>query len=177
MYDLLILGSLMSGAKSGYKLQHIVGSSLHPVRKVSSGALYPTLEKLSNQGFIQTSLDKSTGRKAKMINITDAGRAKFDELMLADIALDDAKRNEILLFKMRSIQDVSSDVQQKVLQQFKAITELDLKNYQDAYNHMLEHAQKLPDQTEHFNSIAAVAELDMRIIQTKLDWFNEQFNK
>ncbi len=39
MYDLLLLGSLITSDKTGYKLQKIVGSALQPMRKVSSGVL------------------------------------------------------------------------------------------------------------------------------------------
>ena len=62
MYDLLLLGSLITSDKTGYKLQKIVGSALQPMRKVSSGVLYPSLERLEKEGLV-TSTIYEDGRK------------------------------------------------------------------------------------------------------------------
>ncbi|MFM2487373.1 PadR family transcriptional regulator [Enterococcus avium] len=69
MYDLLLLGSLITSDKTGYKLQKIVGSALQPMRKVSSGVLYPSLERLEKEGLV-TSTIYEDGRKMKLWHIT-----------------------------------------------------------------------------------------------------------
>lgn len=175
MYDLLVLGSLMTGVKSGYKLQKIVGSALQPIRKVSSGTLYPTLVKLEEQGLIVSKLE-SVGRKVKLMQITDEGITRFQELM-AQTVRSDAKRNDIFHFKLRMIDQVSSKIQLKILQEFRAFIAEDLNVYQAAQQHIIEQRQQNIEQAEHFNRIASAQALDIQIAKTKLRWIDAQLEQ
>ena len=116
MYDLLLLGSLITSDKTGYKLQKIVGSALQPMRKVSSGVLYPSLERLEKEGLV-TSTIYEDGRKMKLWHITTKGVDRFIELMKEKIP-SDAKRNDMIHFKLRSLDSVDLTEQLRILDEF-----------------------------------------------------------
>lgn len=175
MYDLLLLGSLVGGDKSGYKLQKIVGSALQPMRKVSSGVLYPSLEKLEKEGLI-TSTEQQDVRKTKLWHITAAGTARFAELMQNDIP-SDAKRNDMIHFKLRSLNSVSMPVQLKILTEFQLFIESDLLFYQQAQRDMLVHREEYPDQAPRFDVIVSAYDLDIQLAQTKLSWIKQQIEQ
>ena len=65
MYELLILGTLMSRSMSGYKLRKILGNSLVPRREISNGVMYPLLRKLEDDGYIIQSADPDSARGEK----------------------------------------------------------------------------------------------------------------
>ena len=56
MYELSILGALMSRDMSGYKLRQVLGSNLVPRREISNGVMYPVLQQLQHKGYITMSL-------------------------------------------------------------------------------------------------------------------------
>ena len=148
MYDLLLLGSLISGDKTGYKLQKIVGSALQPMRKVSSGVLYPSLERLEKEGLV-TSTIYEDGRKMKMWHITTKGVDRFIELMKEKIP-SDAKRNDMIHFKLRSLDSVTRSEQLNILEEFQLFIEKDLAFYQKAQADMVEYQARFPENVERF---------------------------
>lgn len=172
MYDLLLLGSLISSDKTGYKLQKIVGSALQPMRKVSSGVLYPSLERLEKEGLI-TSTTYEDGRKTKMWHITTKGVDRFIELMKEKIP-SDAKRNDMIHFKLRSLDSVSLDEQVKILAEFQAFIESDLNFYQKAQKDMTANQERFPENVERFRVLVEAYELDIQLAKTKLAWINQQ---
>lgn len=172
MYDLLLLGSLISGDKTGYKLQRIVGSALQPMRKVSSGVLYPSLERLEKDGLI-TSTIYEEGRKTKLWHITSAGVERFIELMKEKIP-SDAKRNDMLHFKLRSLDSVKLAEQVEILEEFQAFIEKDLAFYQQAQRDMAEHQERFPENAERFRILVEAYDLDIQLAKTKLVWIKRQ---
>ncbi|WP_461198896.1 PadR family transcriptional regulator [Enterococcus sp. N249-2] len=175
MYDLLLLGSLVGGDKTGYKLQKIVGSALQPMRKVSSGVLYPSLEKLEKEGLVM-SKNLQDVRNTKLWHITPAGTSRFAELMRADIP-SDAKRNDMIHFKLRSLNSVSVSVQLKILTDFQAFIESDLLFYQQAQLDMQDHRETYPEQAARFDVIVSSYDLDIQLAQTKLSWIKQQIEQ
>ncbi|MFV0559243.1 MAG: PadR family transcriptional regulator [Enterococcus sp.] len=172
MYDLLILGSLLSGDKTGYKLQKIVGASLQPMRKVSSGALYPSLEKLENDQLV-TAVVREEGRKLKFWHITEKGVDRFVTLMKTRIP-SDAKRNDMIHFKLRSLDSVSLEDQVAILNEFREFIINDLDFYQEKKQEMAENIKKIPEHASRFEVLVASYELDIQIAQTKLVWIDNQ---
>ncbi|MFT8581021.1 MAG: PadR family transcriptional regulator [Schleiferilactobacillus perolens] len=73
MYELLILGTLMSRNMTGYKLRQVVESSLVPRREISNGVMYPLLAKLEDHGYIEFLADETDPRNKKVAQITPAG--------------------------------------------------------------------------------------------------------
>ncbi|GAA2917655.1 PadR family transcriptional regulator [Enterococcus pseudoavium] len=172
MYDLLLLGSLITGDKTGYKLQKIVGSALQPMRKVSSGVLYPSLERLEKDGLVTSRLYEE-GRKIKLWHITSEGVARFIELMKEKIP-SDAKRNDMIHFKLRSLDSVTLADQLAILNEFKLFIEKDLAFYQQAQEDMAAHQERFPENAERFRILAEAYELDIQMAQTKRTWINKQ---
>lgn len=172
MYDLLLLGSLVTGDKTGYKLQKIVGSALQPMRKVSSGVLYPSLERLEREGLV-TSTIYEDGRKLKLWQITAKGVDRFIELMKEKIP-SDAKRNDRIHFKLRSLDSVTIPEQLDILEEFQMFIEKDLAFYQKAQEDMIELQTRFPENAKRFCTLAEAYELDIQIATTKLNWIKKQ---
>lgn len=89
-YELVVLGTLMEGPFHGYLIAKIVQNILGPYGKMSAGRLYPLLAKLEAAGIVQAESEggvaSSPGQRSHVpsrgYQITDAGRARFHELML-----------------------------------------------------------------------------------------------
>lgn len=172
MYDLLLLGSLITSDKTGYKLQKIVGSALQPMRKVSSGVLYPSLERLEKEGLV-TSKIYEEGRKMKLWHITAQGVERFIELMKEKIP-SDAKRNDMIHFKLRSLDSVDPTEQLRILAEFQSFIEKDLAFYQKAQEDMADYQDRFPENAERFRILAEAYELDIQLAKTKLIWIKKQ---
>ncbi|MFR6675550.1 PadR family transcriptional regulator [Enterococcus avium] len=172
MYDLLLLGSLITSDKTGYKLQKIVGSALQPMRKVSSGVLYPSLERLEKEGLV-TSTIYEDGRKMKLWHITTKGVDRFIELMKEKIP-SDAKRNDMIHFKLRSLDSVDLTEQLRILDEFQLFIEKDLMFYQQAQAEMVDSQVRFPENAERFRILVEAYELDIQIAKTKLIWIKKQ---
>lgn len=172
MYDLLLLGSLITSDKTGYKLQKIVGSALQPMRKVSSGVLYPSLERLEKEGLV-TSTIYEDGRKMKLWHITKKGVDRFIELMKEKIP-SDAKRNDMIHFKLRSLDSVDLTEQLRILDEFQLFIEKDLMFYQKAQAEMIDSQVRFPENAERFRILVEAYELDIQIAKTKLIWIKKQ---
>lgn len=172
MYDLLLLGSLITSDKTGYKLQKIVGSALQPMRKVSSGVLYPSLERLEKEGLV-TSTIYEDGRKMKLWHITTKGVDRFIELMKEKIP-SDAKRNDMIHFKLRSLDSVDFTEQLRILDEFQLFIEKDLMFYQQAQAEMVDSQGRFPENAERFRILVEAYELDIQIAKTKLIWIKKQ---
>lgn len=172
MYDLLLLGSLITSDKTGYKLQKIVGSALQPMRKVSSGVLYPSLERLEKEGLV-TSTIYEDGRKMKLWHITTKGVNRFIELMKEKIP-SDAKRNDMIHFKLRSLDSVDLTEQLRILDEFQLFIEKDLMFYQQAQAEMVDSQVRFPENAERFRILVEAYELDIQIANTKLIWIKKQ---
>lgn len=172
MYDLLLLGSLITSDKTGYKLQKIVGSALQPMRKVSSGVLYPSLERLEKEGLV-TSTIYEDGRKMKLWHITTKGVDRFIELMKEKIP-SDAKRNDMIHFKLRSLDSVNLTEQLRILDEFQLFIEKDLMFYQQAQAEMVDSQVRFPENAERFRILVEAYELDIQIAKTKLIWIKKQ---
>lgn len=85
-YELLILGRLMYGPYHGYFIADVMSDMIGPWQRVSTGTLYPLLARLERDGLIEdvapAAPEPRSRRTARTYAITDAGRARFVELML-----------------------------------------------------------------------------------------------
>lgn len=175
MYDLLILGSLLSGDKSAYKLQHIVGLALRPVRKVSNGVLFPVLERLEKEGLIVSELQQS-GRKVKMIHLTDKGYEQYLELMKQPV-YHDAKRDDVMHFKLLSISSVPQATQIAILEQYRDFSLEDAEGYRKAGAHMTELKSLKSEFGAHYDVVKDVYELDRDLAEMKVAWAEKKLQK
>lgn len=173
MYELLILGLLVSGDMTGYKMKQVLEDALAPRRPISNAVMYPLLKKLEQQGYLAVDAHPENPRHTKTCHLTPEGLAQFQKLMQAPVA-QDGQRESIYRFKFRTMGAVDQAVQAQILKDYDAVITTDLNVYQTIYQH-LQQLQKQPgaDKAALAWSLRAV-ELDIAISKTKKDWLKQQ---
>jgi transcriptional regulator len=89
--ELLILKSLVSGAKHGYAIAEHLRVTSRDVLHIGESALYPALQRLLLNGWVKARWGLSeANRRARYYNLTPAGRkqlagerAEFDRMVRA----------------------------------------------------------------------------------------------
>jgi DNA-binding PadR family transcriptional regulator len=121
-YELIILGRLMYAPYHGYLIMHVMSEMIGPWQKVSAGTLYPLLARLERQGLIQAQplSDQSPPhrRTARTYAITNAGRARFHQLML-DIASSIGEYQRLFHLKVPHLEFLTRDEQLHVLEHYR----------------------------------------------------------
>ena len=78
--DLLILRTLLSGARHGWSISERIQQLSQDVLQVNQGSLYPALHRIEQQGWIRSSWGVSElGRRARFYELTAAGRKQLGE--------------------------------------------------------------------------------------------------
>jgi len=81
--DMMILGFLMSGPKTGYKIKNITGKMMIAYN-LSLNQIYPALRKLETADLVKKEVVFQTGKPNKhMYTITDEGRKLFKQSLTA----------------------------------------------------------------------------------------------
>ncbi|OOM72032.1 PadR family transcriptional regulator [Clostridium sp. BL-8] len=117
MNELFILGELMEEPQSGYDLRNALQVSLGRHRKVSYGVIYPLLEKLEKDGFVEITTVGSDGKNKKITTITEKGKKRFFELMKMPVP-NGAHNADIYSIKLDVMQHLTLDEQMELLNQF-----------------------------------------------------------
>ncbi|WP_199617659.1 PadR family transcriptional regulator [Paenibacillus alkalitolerans] len=127
MYELFILGELMTGDKHGYLLQDILKNAVGPFRQISSGTLYPLLSRLVENGLIRQLADegKEGARPRKLYQLTETGRQRFHELMAQPLE-HNAEAELLFHFKMVYFLYVPKDVRLACLEQYLKYLQINL---------------------------------------------------
>jgi len=82
MIELLILGILLDGEKTIYKLKQTAKAEYSLLTGASFGSIHPALKKLEEGEFVSSKNKISKGgQKSSYFKITSKGKAKFEELM------------------------------------------------------------------------------------------------
>lgn len=143
VYELFVLGELMTGPHHGYRLYEIIQRILGPFQRLSWGTLYPLIRRLEQQGLLvsemgQHSAHVSEGRglQRKAYHITEKGRERFFTLMLepGEYSRDYA---EVFTIKLSKFALLSPAQQLAILQQRRDY----LTALRDHYAHGLPHLQ------------------------------------
>lgn len=127
MYELYVLVELLDAPRSAYKMRFILERLLGVHRKVSFGVLYPLLEKMEAQGFIETT-ENLDARGKKLTRITPKGRQRFDELMRLPIK-PSAHLEDICLFKLGGIQYVTENLANIIIDAYRAEKHAEIERY------------------------------------------------
>ena len=121
-YELIILGRLMYAPYHGYLIMHVISEMIGPWQKVSAGTLYPLLARLERQGLIQaqalSDLTSPHRRTARTYAITDAGRARFHQLML-DIVSTIGEYQRLFHLKVPHLEFLTHDEQLQLLEHYR----------------------------------------------------------
>ncbi|HEY7357495.1 MAG TPA: PadR family transcriptional regulator, partial [Ktedonobacterales bacterium] len=93
LYELFVLGELMVQPMYGYWLHEVVNRVLGPFHQLSWGTLYPLIRRLEQEGLATSETEQKRGlfhhgtrtqaQARRVYRITEAGRERFFELMLA----------------------------------------------------------------------------------------------
>ncbi|MFC6253603.1 PadR family transcriptional regulator [Secundilactobacillus hailunensis] len=176
MYELLILGMLMSRDMSGYKLRGVLGSALVPQRKISNGVMYPLLSKLETNGDIVFIENPKDPRNKKLAHITDTGRTLFYQLMQQPVP-EGARNESIYRFKFRGMFAVDRTQQQQLLQEYADKVQEDLNIYRKVHAHL---SAKLTDEGVNQDALKAgihSIELSIVICQAKQTWVTQYLSE
>jgi DNA-binding PadR family transcriptional regulator len=122
VYELCILGELMDAPAHGYRLHKIVETSIGPVRRLSWGALYPTIRKLEAEGLIEEDPGDGGGadrRGKRKYRVTGAGQARFLDLML-EHRYSDAELSEVFTIKLCNLHHVLPEQRTAIMQEYRA---------------------------------------------------------
>jgi transcriptional regulator len=77
--DMLILKSLMPGARHGYDIARWIQATSDEVLAVEEGSLYPALHRVERRGWISSEWGQSqSNRRAKFYKLTRSGRAQLE---------------------------------------------------------------------------------------------------
>ncbi|GFZ33874.1 hypothetical protein CSC2_44000 [Clostridium zeae] len=117
MNELFILGELMEEPQSGYYLRNALQATLGRHRKISYGVIYPLLEKLENEGFVEITNIESDRKNKKIASITEKGKERFFELMKMPVP-NGAHNSDIYLIKLDIMQHLTLDEQIQLLDEF-----------------------------------------------------------
>jgi DNA-binding PadR family transcriptional regulator len=166
MNELFILGELMEEPQSGYDLRNAMQASLGSHRKVSYGVIYPMLEKLENQGYIEISNVVSEGKNKKVATITEKGEKRFFELMTMPVP-DSAYNADIFLIKLDVMQHLVLDEQIQLLDQF-------YKEQKDIIEDTQELLQKLAEEDSKDHWYAS-KKFELRLLQANvaIEWIKK----
>jgi DNA-binding PadR family transcriptional regulator len=128
MYELFVLGELMTEPKHGYRLQESLKHAVGPVRRISSGTLYPLISRLVTSGRIRLQFEgqQDGGRTRKLYQITEAGRVRFQELMMKPLELS-VDTELMFQFKMAYFPHVTKDVRIACLDQYREYIQYNLE--------------------------------------------------
>ncbi|MFB5267537.1 PadR family transcriptional regulator [Paenibacillus enshidis] len=177
MYELFILGELMTGEKHGYMLQDVLKNSVGLGRKISSGTLYPLLSRMTDAGWIHLRVEEETkgGRTRKIYGITEAGTERFVELMAAPFDSDwDIETQYTFRFKMVYFQYVTKEIRMECLNQYMRLLMKNLKTVSDFEYYLL--ANK-PEPEKQRVQLLRVFDHRKRLAETEIQWIKEEIER
>jgi DNA-binding PadR family transcriptional regulator len=126
LYELFVLGRLMSQPFHGYLLRQLLGVAIGPTRQISWGVLYPLIRRLEESGLIESHAAKTgdatasgeAERQRRIYQITEAGQARFHELM-AEPGVYNADYADTFAIKLSSFAYISREQQLEVLRHYR----------------------------------------------------------
>ncbi|HOI06709.1 MAG TPA: PadR family transcriptional regulator [Deltaproteobacteria bacterium] len=161
----MILGFLMSGPKSGYKIKNITGK-LMMAYNLSLNQIYPALRKLESSDLVRKEVVFQTGKPNKHVySITENGKKEFLRALTAppipvDYQLDFLTR----AFFFRFLSD------EEVIEQFE--NEISsLEEQLEDLGHMKDDAEHLADANGQFiySTIVRLIEMLRDVYRTELE--------
>ncbi len=153
--DQIILGFLMSGPKSGYKIKNITGR-LMMAYNLSLNQIYPALRKLEATDLVRKEVVIQTGKPNKHVySITEKGRQEFLKSLISppipvDYQLDFLTKAFFFRFLTK----------EQIIEQFESEIS-SLEEQLEDLEHMKDDAQQLGDENGQFIYRVIVGMLDM----------------
>jgi transcriptional regulator len=86
--DLLVLQTLLGGAKHGYAIARHIHAASDEALRVEEGSLYPALHRMERRGWIEAEWGASeSNRRAKYYRLTRQGRSQLKSHRAAWLAV------------------------------------------------------------------------------------------
>lgn len=151
MYEVFVLGELIDGPLHGYMLHSIVSAAIGPLRQMSWGALYPLIRRLEQEGLIAPAPDQNQangGRQRKVYGITDAGRARFLDLMLQPVEYN-ADYADLFTLKLSDFHHLTPEQQDDVLRQYQTYVQFMLDRLQSSRRYVAGNKEILEAERPH----------------------------
>ncbi|SHF30630.1 DNA-binding transcriptional regulator, PadR family [Seinonella peptonophila] len=118
MYELFVLGELMSNDWHGYRLQEKLKHAAGPYRQISSGTIFPLLTRLERDQYIEIQGKELIGKRVrKVYRITETGRKHFYTLMKKPLKFN-MDTDLVFMFKMAYSHFVNKEFQLACLEQY-----------------------------------------------------------
>lgn len=170
MYELFILGQLMDHPMTGYQLRKALISVVGQELTISFGALYPLMDKLAEAKEISLDFkDTDSNRPQKIASITELGKSRFEELVLADVPLN--KQTQLTFqMKVHFLHLLTVPEQRKVLTDFQNFTSGQLERLAKIRDHVAHNKNMVP---ADIADALRVNQLQKLRAQVQLDWINE----
>jgi len=177
LYELFILGELMTGEKHGYMLLDVLKNSVGLGRKISPGTLYPLLSRMTDVGWIHLRFEEETvgGRTRKIYGITQSGADRFLELMTSpfDSTLD-IETQLTFRFKMVYFQYVSKEIRLECLHQYLQIL---VKNREAVSNFANVLLSSKPEPEKQRVQLLRVFDHRLRLAEVEIQWVKEEIER
>lgn len=147
MYELYVLGELMSQPLHGYLLHTILKRVAGPMRNINWGILYPLIRRFEEEDLIeQVQAEEPTGgrgKKKKTYQITEAGEAQFYRLMEEPIEYSTDYELHFHI-KMSDLDLVKDDLKLVILHQYKDFLRYNRRHVEENKAHVL-NTEEIPD--------------------------------
>jgi DNA-binding PadR family transcriptional regulator len=77
MVEMMLLGFLMDGSKTGYEVKKYMEKSTHYFFNTGFSSIYPKYKKLEKEGRVRVSQEIKNGKLNKVYTLTDEGKKTF----------------------------------------------------------------------------------------------------
>ncbi|MGA9290229.1 MAG: PadR family transcriptional regulator [Anaerobacillus sp.] len=172
MYELFILGELMDKPMHGYLLQYVLDKVIGPNRKISWGVLYPLIQRMTEEGYLEQTIeeDGGRGRPKKIVSLTPKGQRRFHELMEELIPYDQTTEDYFDI-KLSNFHHISNDTQLLILEQFEGYLEYLMKHLDDHHTVI---TQQDAISTHEKQSIERVLDRRKEKLDAELNWLTTE---
>jgi DNA-binding PadR family transcriptional regulator len=176
VYELFVLGELMSGSQYGYRLHAIIQQILGPFHRLSWGTLYPLIRRLEQHGLITSATERrridtlleERGQPRKQYVLTESGRARFLTLML-DPSAYSPDYPDLFAVKLTKLGLLTPPQRLVILQQYRAYLQV-LRNHYDRGRSRVVNNPGISDQERPF--ILQLAGYHIHTLDAQLAWLD-----
>ena len=175
MYELFTLGQLMDRPMHGYLLHQIISVAIGPLRQMSWGALYPLVRRLEREGLIgqhEQQADQG-GHQRKMYAITEAGRARFRQLMLVP-GVYNADYPDTFNIKFCNFHNIATGEQLLVLEHYRVFLGWQRDYFQAQRQRIAAHAEISESKRPQ---ILRVLEHRQRLLEADTVWVEQEITQ
>jgi DNA-binding PadR family transcriptional regulator len=176
VYELFVLGELMSGPQYGYRLHAIIQRILGPFHRLSWGTLYPLIRRLEQHGLIRSTAERrrtdavpeERGQPRKQYILTEPGRTRFLALML-DPGTYSPDYPDLFAVKLTKFGLLTPPQRLVVLHQYRTYLQV-LRDHYERGRVMVRENPGISDQERPF--ILQLADYHIHTLGTQLAWLD-----